>query len=273
MLLALAAALSWGGSDFFGGLASRRNRPIAVLAVSRVSLMLVLIVCALAARDPLPSWPAVWWSAAAGISGAFGLAALYSGLALGRSGHVMPTAGVVGAALPVLFGAVVEGVLPAVRQIGLVVSLVGIWLVSEGHRPKDAEALRGVGMGAAAGLGFGGFFILLGQVDSDSVFLPFVLAGLSGTIVAVLVVWLSGPKVHIPIRDPQALWAGALDAGGLLCYGLAVRLIRLDVAAVLSSLFPAVAVLLFWGITKESISREQWIGLVVCLVAIALIVG
>jgi len=273
ILLALGSALAWGGSDFFGGIASRRRSHVEVLAVSRVSLIVVLLVCVALTGEQLPTLRSAVWAAGAGISGALGIASLYRGLATQRSSLVMPTAGVVGAAVPVLFAGIFEGVLPILQQAGLAVALVGIWLVSKGHDTDTAGASRGLGIGALAGIGFGGFFIMLGQVGAEAAFFPFLVAGVSGSAAAALVLIFTGTSLPVPWKLPRALIAGMMDAAGLVCYGLAIRSIRLDIAAVLGSLFPAVAVLLFWGLAKERVSKQQWFGIAVCVAAIGLIVS
>ena len=80
-------------------------------------------------------------------------------------------------------------------------------------------------------------------------------------------------RLPLPSRtsNPIALLAGVLDAGGNVFYLLAKQYIRLDVAAVLSSMYPATTILLASIIFKERVSRNQGIGVLVCLAAIALI--
>lgn len=272
IMLALASAVAWGCADFYGGLVSRRSSHLEVLALSRVALVVVFTICAVAMREALPPLASAGWAAAAGACGALGIAALYKGLAIERSSLVVPVAGVIGASLPVLFAAFVEGFLPIPQQAGLLVAIGGIWLVSEGHRARISLASRGLVMGALAGIGFGCFFILLAQVEPGPVFSPLVVASCAGLAVAGVVLTIARAPLPSPTGNPLALLTGVLDATGAVLYFLAIRWIRIDVAAVLGSLYPAVAVLLFWYLMKERVVRAQWVGLALCVVAIALIV-
>jgi drug/metabolite transporter (DMT)-like permease len=66
---------------------------------------------------------------------------------------------------------------------------------------------------------------------------------------------------------------GVLDAGGNVFFLLASRLARLDVAAVLSSMYPASTVVLAAALLRERVSRPQGAGIAAMLGAIALIAG
>jgi len=70
---------------------------------------------------------------------------------------------------------------------------------------------------------------------------------------------------------PLVLLAGTLDVAGNVFYVLATHAGRLDVAAVLSSLYPAVTVLLAAILLKERVTRLQAVGILVAVVAIPLI--
>jgi drug/metabolite transporter (DMT)-like permease len=92
-------------------------------------------------------------------------------------------------------------------------------------------------------------------------------------LVALALVALRRETLPVPQRHPLALLAGVLDVGGNTFYMLATQLTRLDVAAVLSSLYPAVTVLWALGLNGEKLTRWQWIGLTACLGAVGLMVA
>ena len=111
----LLSALVWGSGDFAGGLATRRASVLRVLVLTSLVGLVVLILIALALREPWPSWADLAWAAAAGTSGVVGLAALYRGLSMRTAAIVAPTAAVVGALFPVVVSLALAG-LPTPTQ-------------------------------------------------------------------------------------------------------------------------------------------------------------
>jgi drug/metabolite transporter (DMT)-like permease len=272
VVLALCSALVWGSGDFCGGRAATRSDPFQVLALAAISGIVALSFVALVTSEPVTFDRSMLWAAGAGLAGGGGIVALYGGLAVGSAASVAPLAAVGAAVMPVLFGAATEG-LPRLTQLaGFVVALVGIWLVTR-SRPQGAASREGIRLGALAGLGFGGFLILIAQVQESAVYVPLVIARSMMLLTAVLVLAVRRTPFPALRSNPIGLLAGLLDAGGNALYLLARQHVRLDIAAVLSSLYPVSTVLLARAVTREPVTPTQWAGAVVCIAAVALIAG
>jgi uncharacterized membrane protein len=74
---------------------------------------------------------------------------------------------------------------------------------------------------------------------------------------------------------PRGAWTvvllnATLDLTGNLFYILASKTGRLDIAAILSSLYPGATVILAWVLLKERIKLPQWVGILAALIAIVL---
>jgi drug/metabolite transporter (DMT)-like permease len=271
ILFALASALVWGGGDFAGGFATRRSGPFRTLALSAFSGLVLLIAAALVLREGFPTLTGMTWAMLAGISGSIGIAALYRALSTEPAASVAPTAAVIGAVLPVVYSAMADG-LPAPQKLaGFALALMGIWLVTSGSGSGRSATRQGLLLACLAGSGFGAFFIFIGVVDPGKIFTPLIVARSFTLLTGLALVW--GSRLRLPSlrSNPVALLAGLLDAGGNLFYILARQYTRLDIVAVLASLYPATTVLLAVLILKEKISRRQGLAVLICLAAIALI--
>jgi drug/metabolite transporter (DMT)-like permease len=270
--LGLASAAAWGAGDFCGGLASRAASVFGVVVGAQVIGALALAAVAVARAEPWPAPADAVWSVGAGLGGAVGLVALYRALALGRMGLAAPITAVVGAAVPVLAGAFLEG-LPRGWQLGgIALALAGVVLVS---RPDGAAGRpEGLGLALLSGLGFGAFFVLIDRVGGGAVFWPLACAR-AASVALVLAVGLSARGRLTPGRGRRALLllmlAGVLDAGGNAFFLLATQSGRLDVAAVLASLYPAATVLLARLVLDERLTPRQRVGVSCALGAIPLI--
>ncbi len=271
IFFALVSAVVWGTGDFLGGLAARRSQAFQVVLLAAISGFVSMALLAAARQEGLPSLVDVAWSALAGTSGVLGIALLYYGLAQGNAALVSPTAGVIGAAVPALVGSVQQGFPGWAPVAGFALGLAGIWGVSRSPTLERNVKLRGLGLALTSGMGFGGFFVCIAQVEAGAIFIPLVVSKLAAIAVASLVLRLQ--RVRLPAMGSNftALAAGFFDAGGNIFYLLAENTTRLDIAAVLSSMYPAATVLLAGIVLKERVSRGQWLGVILCIAAVALI--
>ena len=269
-LLGLASAATWGAGDFCGGLASKRTGLYQVVIGSQLIGVVLLASLAVLIGEPIPPVINLIGCGLAGLLGVIGLLALYKALAIGRMGIAAPVSGVLSAAVPVLAGAYLEGWPTQLKLFGFGLALVGVWLVSRSDNVPIQ--LRDLGLPLIAGLSFGMFIVLINRVNAGGVFWPLVaarVASLSGLTVVAFVT--RQPRLPSRADLPLVGLSGLLDAGGNTFLILAAQAGRLDVAAVLSSLYPASTVLLAWVILKERLSRWQSVGVLAALLAIVLI--
>lgn len=270
VLFGLSASLSWGAGDFSGGLATRRANVMTVVMAAYTIGFALLIAVALLWSEPFPSALDLIWGSVAGLAGAVGLVAFYQALSVGRMGITAPISGMLAATLPVIFSALFIGLPNLFQLTGFVLALIAVWFIS---RPEKAKGRpEGLGLALLAGLGFGSFFILIDQVSPHAIFWPLAAARLSSIFFILAIVLLRRQEI-LPKKAafPFILLAGILDAAGNVFFVLATHSGRLDVAAVLSTLYPAVTVLLASIFLKERVTRFQAIGIVVALIAIPLI--
>jgi drug/metabolite transporter (DMT)-like permease len=271
IILALASAASWGTGDFSGGVATRSQNQFRVLFLMTAPGIVILALIAFITGEPVPSGKDILWALSAGLIGAVGIVSLYRGLSRGSAATVAPTAGVIGAGLPVVFSIVFIGAPGVLKLAGFATAIAGIWFVSRpdgGHIPSDREALMHA---VLAGIGFGLFFILIAQVEQGLVFAPLVCSKSAALALAAVVIFSRRERIPSLMSSPVAILAGVFDAGGNALYMLARQFTRLDAAAVLASMYPAVTVVLSCLILKERVSASQWRGVALCIVAIAMI--
>lgn len=185
-------------------------------------------------------------------------------------GVVAPASAVLTAGLPVLFSAVGQGMPGWLQSGGFALALLAIILISCPQRVQGRP--RGIGLALLAGCGFGCFFVLISRVGSGATFWPLAVARFASVFFLLGVSLARGWRV-VPRRAsvPLILLAGGLDAAGNAFFVLAAHSGRLDVASVLSALYPAATVLLAAVILRERVTRIQRVGVVLALAAIPLI--
>jgi len=271
ILFAITSAAVWGSGDFSGGQAARKSHQYQVLMLAALSGMVVLVISAIIRGEGIPPGRSIFWAAMGGAAGALGMAALYRALSMGHTASVAPTSAITCAALPVLFGLITAGLPKPVQLVGFAMAFLGIWLVSKSPTAKDKNFREGMILSFLSGIGFGGFFIFIALVEKGQVFIPVLVARTVTLGISFIMLRLN----HLPlpglVSNPIAIIAGVLDTGGNIFYLLATQFTRLDIAALLSSFYPVMTVILASIILKEKVSLTQWTGIILCLGALTMI--
>jgi drug/metabolite transporter (DMT)-like permease len=268
--LSLGAAAVWGGGDFAGGIATKRANVFRVVAGAHACGLLLMLFLAWVTREPFPPRSSLQWGVVAGVAGALGIAALYKALAIGRMGILAPVASVITGILPVLVGIRTEGMPDRIQVAGFALALVSIWLVA--RQDGEIDSHRGLGLAVLAGIMFGLFLVAGKQAGHHGVFWPLVGARIASTLLMLIIIAFL-PREIRPLRAALVpiLLSGLLDSAANAMFIAATRHGRLDVAAVLSSLYPASTVILARVLLKERLSRTQNAGIVGALLSVALI--
>lgn len=275
ILLGLASALTWGAGDFTGGLAARRVGAYrSVFYAEVIGVIFLFIVIGLTGED-LPGTRTMIFAVLAGMLGTVGLMLLYHAMAIGMMSIAAPVSALLAAALPVAVGIFAEGLPDFLTILGFGFALLAVWMISqsEGGVKDILSHLSDLKLPLIAGIGFGFYFVLMHEATGDggAVIWPMVFSRLGGMtlITTYLLVTRSNLKIELGAL-PIISVNGILDLGGNFFFILAGQAGRLDVASVLSSLFPGATVMLAWIFLKERLNRNQWIGVAAALVAIIL---
>ncbi len=268
--LGLTSAVSWGAADFSGGLASRRAPVFGVVVVGQGLGALLMITLALASAEPWPLGVSIGWGLAAGVVGSVGIAGLYRALAMDQMGIAAPVTAVLAAGIPAVVGVFIKGLPHPAQLAGFALAICGMWFVS---RPASAVGRpKGFGLAFVAGGGIGASLVLISHAGTTAVFWPLAVTKAS-SFVTILAVALASDNRWRPVIDawPLVVLSGILDVGGNALFLAAAQLSRLDVAAVLSSLYPAATVALATLLLRERMTYTQTVGAVAALIAIPLI--
>ncbi len=269
------SALSWGAGDFAGGLASRKLGAYrAVLYADFFGLILIAIVLGFH-RESIPPAVVLINSVIGGVLGSVGLLVLYYSLIKGQMSIAAPVSALFAAVLPVIVGGITEGLPKLLQLIGFGIALMAVWLISRGNETERfrLSQLADLRLPILAGVGFGCYFIFIHYAtqETDSILWPMVTSRVAGTLLLLLVVLARREPLAVPSEAWKVvLFNATLDLAGNFFYILASRIGRLDVAAILSSLYPGATVLLAWFLLKERISSRQWLGIAAALIAIIL---
>jgi drug/metabolite transporter (DMT)-like permease len=283
-LYALTAAVAWGGGDFSGGMGVKRaggglRAALRFVMLSNVTSFAVLIAVARLRGDAFPHGALLAWGVASGVAGGLAITSFYIALSRGAMGASAAVSGLLAAAIPAAVAMWQDGS-PGVRTlVGFAVAGLAIWLIAAGGAEESVPgvARKTMLLAMLAGVGFGLYFVGLKMASPAGVIWPMATARMGSLSVCSLLV--VGLKLRqgsdAPVRMRRAVgWALAsavMDTSGNLLFLAATRAGRLDVAAVLASLYPASTILLAALALGERPTRRQALGMATAVVAVVMI--
>ena len=270
----VTAVFLWGAADFAGGYGSRRANAFVLTAFSHVCAFGLMFTIVLGQHGEFPSGASIAWAVIAGASGGFSLAVFYRALASGQMGLTAPIAALVGAAIPTAVDIALEGSPSRWTIGGFLLAVVAIWLITrpEPSGENDSEGRpAGAGMAALAGVGFAGFYLCIHQASGSPLWIAAMSRVGSFTATAIAVIVVRAPLSMDRPRITLGVVAGFFDVTASALFIYASQHGRLDEAVLITSLYPAVTVLLARIFLKEHFSRWKFVGLLAALAAVPLL--
>ncbi|SEC23106.1 DMT family transporter [Terriglobus roseus] len=285
-VLGLLAAALWGGGDFAGSIAVKRaggaiRGALSVILIGHLLSLAVVSALATHAGDTFPHGAPLWWGICGGAISSIALVAFYIALASGHMGSAAAVSGLLCAAVPAIVSGVTEGAPGWRRLLGFALAGAAIWLIASASTHGETASRRAVVLATLSGLGFGIYFVSLKLAGTAGVLWPMGSARIgSAATAAVLLAGMTflsrgaasgSENGH---RMKTLIWivgGAALDTCGNLSFLAATRAGRLDVAAVLASIYPASTILLAAAVLKERTSTRQRWGMLLALPAVVLI--
>jgi drug/metabolite transporter (DMT)-like permease len=278
--LGLAASAFWGASDFLGGLATRKAHVVRVVAMAHGLSLGLLLLIALATHSPFPSQRVALLGLCAGAFGGVALILYYQALSLGEMGITTALTGLLTALVPVAYSFFTQGSPKSSQIAGFVLAAAAITLIA--YSPAGRPRPLALGLASLSGLGFGVFLVILKVGSAHGLIWQLIFSRVaSATLAGSIVLWMM-----LSSASDGASWrkqagahrvlliagsAGILEATGSLLYMRSARQGRLDVAAVLASLYPVVTILLAAWFLKERTTSSQALGMALALGAVVLV--
>ena len=273
LALALGGAVFYGFADFSGGYASRRLPPWLVTAASQTIGLLALAAGLILFPATSVGVGDIAWGAVAGIGGVVGVGLLYRSLGEGTMAVVSPITAATTAAIPVVVDLATGATMTVLTGLGVVLAILAIATIA-GERSSARISPRLLAMALIAGAGFAVFFIAIAQTGEASGFWPLVGA----RAVTVPLGWLLHRSLEpsANLRGGPLRWvalAGLLDMGANLLVAVALQRGPLGIVSVLTSLYPVVTALAAVAIVGERLTRVQFVGVGLAMIAVLLLVA
>jgi drug/metabolite transporter (DMT)-like permease len=156
--------------------------------------------------------------------------------------------------------------------VGILLAVVSIWLITQSS-VGGPVTLRDMANILLMGFLFSIFIVVVGTISERSIIWPITASRTASIpiLIAILAITRGGGIAFVRGQLPLLVLVGLLDVCGSGLFAVSSALGRLDIAAVVTSLYPAVTVLLARFLIAEQINSRQWAGIALALAAIALI--
>ncbi len=256
---------------------------IRIILLSHSVSLCILLGLALLRHDSFPHGRPLIWGVTAGIIGGLSLTCFYIALARGAMGTPAAISGLLSAAVPAVVSIVSDGSPGSIRLAGFLIAGVAIWMVSAAPdgvlETAQQQRTSTVILAIVSGTGFGLYFVALKMAGAAGVVWPMATArigSISTCLILTAAISMMSRRISARVRLPKsaiywALSTAILDTCGNMLFIAATRAGRLDVAAVLASLYPATTILLAGMVLKERLSKRQGVGMAIAAAAVAMI--
>ena len=273
ILYGLSSAFMWGAADFCGGLASRKARASQAVLFGEAAGLVALLAALALSGEKWFGWSDWLLCAIAGSMGVLGLLMFFQAITRGLMSVAAPVSALMAAILPVIVGSFEDGFPGWLTLAGFALALASIWFISQPDGGPKSLRLRlaDLSLPLIAGISFGVYLILFHHGSQHALFWPMVSSRSAG-VLTMIIYTLVTRQAFMPAKSvwPLIILNGIMDVSGNGLYILAGQTGRMDVAAVLASLYPASTVLLAGLLLHERLNRLQFVGIMAALVAIVL---
>ena len=269
IFFAFLSSVFWGFGGFFAGQASRRGSLLPTLGLDIFIGLFVVVPLAFSIAETF-TWRDFLIGGLAGLFGMSGAAFLYAGMKKAAYVTVIPVSGVVGALFPVLWGLIDGDSLSALQILGILVGLISIALASGVSLQTFKGPIAGLRDGILAGLGFGGFYIVIENTSNDTEPWGAVASRFFPLLIIVFILFLINDKPK-PSKEalPFIVGSGLSNACASTCFLLAVNRGLLSITSLLSALYPAITVVLAHFLINEKMTRTQVFGVIAAIFSMA----